>query len=475
MKKILTLITILYLFSLNLYSQSTLSVGNGSGFIDFRLNNLEISKGERDKDQLEIKQNEYEPNQETDLLVHFNDKSFSDSANNYVVNQHYANVSDIEKKVGNASAYFFKDRGITFSSNGESMFSPGRILGDFTIEFWIYPSKISEHSTVFSWKGVNKVDERFIAQKIKCNFEGRQVVWNFENFFTPDDFSEYTLKLTGKSKLIPNKWSHHLIRYNSHTGLLEYLLNGIPEDIKFSTLSKNEESTIFSPYIGSFSKSEIFIGEDFRGFVDELRISESFIEQPELSKYKKSGSFESPVIDINGEEIILENITFLDAQQVETTIIYDYRISSIPFLGDNDIIEWSSIDSITPSTTGRYLQIRGDFFSNGNKTVSPSLQNINILWDKIPKPPAPILITATPEKNSIKLQWAPVKHYQIDGYYIYFGSESNKYQEIVDVGKNTNYTIDNLISKNIYYFSLKAYNNKGYKSNFSKEIFCRPE
>ena len=472
MKKKLTLITILYIFCFSLFADGFLTIGNSNNFNKFELKDLEIVKGERGNDNLVLKSNEYEQNPETDLLIHFNDNDFIDSAGNYLIEDHYNNTNTIEKKFGSSSAFFLLDREITFHSVEDTIFSPGRLLEDFTIEFWVKPIVITEDTTLFSWKGVYRVESDFIPQRIKCYFENRSVVWKFENLFIPTDYSKYTLELKGKTKLIPGKWNHHLLRYDSSTGMLEYLLNGIPEDIKYATKSKKEEFEIFTPYIGDFSKKEIFLGESLRGFMDEFRISESFILEPNLLAFRPTGSFYSPVYDINGEDVVIHNIELTDKIAKETLVNYKYRVSSSPFLKKNESIKWKSLTSLDREQ-GRYIQIMADFFSNGISSKSPMLEEIKILWNTIPTPPTPLGLKSNPGNGSINLQWNPIKHYNIQGYYLYIGNESNNYKEVIDVGNNTSYTIKNLKSNNIYYFSVRAYlDNK--MSEYSEEVYNRP-
>lgn len=473
MKIKLTLLLISYFLTLNLFSENILSVGYNTGFSNFKYENTIITKGRENKDYIELSQNEYNQMPDTDFLVHFNNIDFTDEMGNYTISGHYNNISDVEKKFGSSSAFFLKNREISFTSNGDSLFSPGRILGNFSIEFWFKPTIINEDSILFSWKGVNKVESDFISQKIKCYFEDRRVVWLFENLFVPVDFSEYSIDLKSKTKLIPDQWNHILIRYNEELGILEFLLNGLPEDIKYTTQNNRESHTIYSPYIGNFSKSEILIGERFNGFIDEFRISEAYIEKPVLSKYSNSGEFLSPVYDIAQENVQLNSIECDDIIDKETDITYFYRFSDEPFLQENNYLKWLPIDNINEKV-GRYIQIGGVLYSNGGSNKSPLIENVNIIWDEIPTPPAPQFVTSKALENALLIEWSPVKHYEIDGYLLYIGNESNNYTEMIDVGKNTSYTINKLKYKNIYYFSVRSY--KGSRiSDYSIEKFNRPE
>ena len=465
MKKKLTLSILIYFFTQFLFSETLII--NDFDYID-----LNIVSGEGGAKVLQLKQNEYEATPETDILLHFNG-DFNDEAENYNVLSQYNNISSVETKLGSSSSYFLKDKGVTFSSNGESIFSPGRVIGDFTIEFWAYPTIISEDTIIFSWQGVNKVGSEFIPQRIKSYIENRTTIWEFQNLFIPEDFSKFTVKLVGNSRLIPNVWNHYLLRYNSSTGLIEFLLNGVPEGITYSTSTGKEDFIVYPPYIGQFSKSEIYLGENFRGFIDEFRISEEFIKKPTLSKFKPFGTFLTPVYDMNGDMVELEKILPNDNILNETTIRYQYRISDDPFIKENRTIPWLDLNDLSENKFGRYIQIQGVLYSNGNQSKTPTVNDIEVSWNNIPKPPAPKLIISKPGEQSLTVEWQPIKHFNIDGYYLYYGKQNNNYIEMIDVGNETSYTIEGLKSDNIYYFSIRSYKDNR-MSDYSIEKYDRP-
>ncbi|MBN2617430.1 MAG: fibronectin type III domain-containing protein [Spirochaetales bacterium] len=464
MKKKLTFTILNYILIINLFSE-TLSIN------EFISDSLVISKGFEGKNYLQIKENEYAKNPFTDLLLHFN-TDFEDETDNYTVLSHYNNISDSIKKMGTGSAYFFDKHGISYNSKGDTIFTPGRIIGDFTIEFWINPSVISEDSIIFSWKGVNKVESEYIPQKIKCYFEDRNIVWEFDNFFIPENFEKFRVILKGRTRFIPNQWNHIMLRYDSSKGMIESLVNNIPESIKFSTPTKSEENSIYPPYTGEFSESTIYIGEQFRGFIDEFRISETVVSEPNLTKYHSQGSFVTPVYDIGNSYI--ENFNIHQISNPETLVTLKYRISNLPFLLTNNQLSWTSIEDFKQGINGRYIQFSGELFSDGKKTITPELEKIDINWAYIDPPPAPLVVSSISLENSIKVEWSPVKYFDIDGYILYYGENSNNYTEMIDVGTNTSYTISNLQSKKIYYFSIKAYKND-IQSSFSIEKFNRPK
>ena len=73
MKKKLTFTIILYIFTLNLFSQSVTTVGNSTNFENFKFTDIQIVNGEMNKKYLQLRHNEYEPTPNTDFLIHFNE------------------------------------------------------------------------------------------------------------------------------------------------------------------------------------------------------------------------------------------------------------------------------------------------------------------------------------------------------------------------------------------------------------------
>ncbi|RJQ50671.1 MAG: hypothetical protein C4526_11360 [Nitrospiraceae bacterium] len=58
----------------------------------------------------------------------------------------------------------------------------------------------------------------------------------------------------------------------------------------------------------------------------------------------------------------------------------------------------------------------------------------------------------------------------LSGYIIYYGAESGKYSQGLDVGNVLMYTIYDLFSDSSYYFAVAAYDSSGNESDFSNEI-----
>jgi protein involved in polysaccharide export with SLBB domain len=100
------------------------------------------------------------------------------------------------------------------------------------------------------------------------------------------------------------------------------------------------------------------------------------------------------------------------------------------------------------------------------------------------KLPFPLAVTATPGDTFVDLSWPSLARVRVEefelgepvrGYMIYYGSQSGKYTEEIDVGNVSTYRIRNLRNHNPYYFALKAYTRSGKFTSFSNEVQAVPK
>jgi hypothetical protein len=73
--------------------------------------------------------------------------------------------------------------------------------------------------------------------------------------------------------------------------------------------------------------------------------------------------------------------------------------------------------------------------------------------------------------QSVTLAWDPsVSVTNVAGYYIYYGTSTGSYTNLVDVGLGTNGVVSNLVAGTAYYFAMTAYTSSGLESDFSSEV-----
>jgi fibronectin type 3 domain-containing protein len=70
----------------------------------------------------------------------------------------------------------------------------------------------------------------------------------------------------------------------------------------------------------------------------------------------------------------------------------------------------------------------------------------------------------------ITLAWDHNLEPDLAGYKLYLGNSPRNYPQVIDLGLTTQFTITDLIDGVVYFFTLTAYNQKGFESSFSNEV-----
>ena len=70
----------------------------------------------------------------------------------------------------------------------------------------------------------------------------------------------------------------------------------------------------------------------------------------------------------------------------------------------------------------------------------------------------------------ITLAWDHNSEPDLAGYKLYLGNSPRNYPQVIDLGLTTQFTIRDLIDGVVYFFTLTAYNQKGFESSFSNEV-----
>ncbi len=73
--------------------------------------------------------------------------------------------------------------------------------------------------------------------------------------------------------------------------------------------------------------------------------------------------------------------------------------------------------------------------------------------------------------GALVVRWDSNTENDLAGYLMYYGDESRVYDQNVDVGLDTFYTVDGLTEGQTYYFAVTAYDSSGNESAFSEEVY----
>lgn len=462
-----------------LHSQeSVINIGESDLWNNTQLTNLTLIEGKRGFLDITSADEEYNSDKYTDLILSLNNAVINDKSGNYtIINQvEYIQSADA---FGGGAAFFDGNATLSIKAEENALFMPSTLWGDFSLEFRMLPATLKEGSTVLLWKGLHKKDNALIPQEIRCTINNRKLVWDFENFFiNPNDTLE-RISLSG-DKLIPGIWSHHMITFDSTTGLLEYKINNIPADNTYTSRTGNETSEFNIPLIGNQQSFPMELGKNYSGLIDELRISKRVIDFPVLNKYSQSGYLETEVIDLQVPDSQLLSINVEKTIPINTSISFQYASSNNKFelLGPEAIWE-----EFTPSSTlnkrGQFVKIRAQLYSETAGGRAPVLTNISLVYQEADHPPPPLDVIAEKINGNIKISWKKSINPEIKGYLVYYGEKPGEYFSTgspIDSGENNYIILEGLNINKRYYFAVTSYKslNPRLESIFSYEINISP-
>ena len=491
-KTTLILVLLMFLYPISLFClEESIVIGREDNWKDvntYLSRNIVFQPGRQGFSDILLKEAEYSPDNGTDMLFHFNQMPLFEESGHYFVDASTGNITSKVSRYGEGAALFQRENVISITPGEGALFSPGTSWRDFSIEFWLYPANLEEGEVLFFWQGSEQRGARLITQQVICTVRNRKLLWEFNNFFQLPEGGEYRIALTGASRLIPRKWKHHLIRFDSTTGLLEYLVDRVPEGVVYASETKQEDGTVLLPSIGRFSSEPIKIGEKFTGLIDEFRIVTRFVEEPSTAKYYKTGgSMVTGLFDLgyNGSRVV--SIKPLHKVPENTEILYFYHTTDIARPLQADDPGWIMIEPgeiADANTKGRYAQLMARFFPDGKGNETPILSQITLIYEPDFPPTVPSGVSAEPGDGAVTLTWDPVADTDIGGYMVYYGAEPGSYfgkgsslgDSPVDVGNLTEVTLSGLENGRLYYFSITAYDNSAppHYGDFSRKVSARP-
>jgi hypothetical protein len=435
-----------------------------------------------------------------DLALSFDERaatSFADAAGRWRTNA-TASVSiagPLHARAGAGAALFSAGvttdgiSGITVTPERDALFAPGERVGDFSIEFWLFPANMESGEQILSWTSSRRTPSgESVFQRIRCTASRNRLEWTFSDFFaSADEGRRLTVTLTPHGTVLPREWSHHLVRFDAETGLLEYLVDGALEDTAYATVSGNEGGEVFAPVMGS--GGFFLLGPRYTGFMDEFRLYRSFLERPVTTRYPTAGGrAESRFIDLGTTNariirIEAEGSSAADGSEFRLFI----RAGDSPYGWDDAEESWIPVragSTIGGSLRGRWAQIAVVLYPSGDGENTPYLDEIRIVYERDEPPPPPSLVIAKALDSAVELRWRASPDPDLGGYLLYYGEAKGEYfgeaatagPSPLDVGNRTSIIVDGLRNGTLYYFAVAAYDGASPRhiGEFSREVSARP-
>jgi len=432
---------------------------------------------------------EYQPDDSTDLLVHFDGGAPRDETGRWRLEAQgaFSTVPAELAYMGSGAASFrAPDSQLSLLPDKSSIFGTKAISGDFSIEFWLYPANVESGEILLLWKGARRDGSRTTTQQVSVIFSRNRLIMAFSNFFAPPSGGPSQINLSSASLLVPRTWSHHLLRFDSSTGLLEYLMNGITEATAYATRTGKEGGEVFLPSVGA--ASPVSLGPNYTGLLDELRISSRWIDKPALGKFGlEPGRATSPILDLGWANTRIRTIDAEIRTPGNSGAAFFFRAGDSPETWREDRPAWRPFTPgapLPPDALGKYAQVRVELYPDPRGGAGPVLSsvNLNFLPDQPPPPPGEILVI--PRDRSIALRWSRVPDADLKGYLVYYGTAPGEYygtdaeqgESPIDVGDSIGFTLSGLTNGRLYYIAVAAYD--GVKplrpGEYSAEAAARP-
>lgn len=482
-------------------------IGNQGGvWEDVYLENCTYIPGEDNSLDVTIASNGLIFENNVDLLIHFdgeNNQEWQEILGNYRIITDNFMFSPHEKKYGESSGRFFRleDR-LELKPLNYSFCTETQDTGSFTIEFWINPHSLFDNQIILSKYGpVITQAGQTILSGIRARIINNRVLFEFKNFFHPVEsylegdrlwtpqgrLVDHIISITSRQSLSPREWTHIAVSYNENNGLLTYYFNGEEEEWVFCTGDGTRYGDRMIPAFYPQELSNLVIGENYKGYIDDLAITETNKTEYLITPYKQAEALIiSSVLDLGNTFSHLNRINLDYEKPLGAQIRMEFRCSNDIFkegLGE-EYLAWTDVNINNPIITynnqGQYVQFRIFLVSSEDGEYAPVIKDITLDYTEDYPPDSPISLHAVSRASKIILSWNGNIEADLAGYKIYYGTASGNYitegspviipvESITDT-KDPSIILDNLPDFTVYYISISAYDIYGHESGLSDEI-----
>lgn len=458
--------------------------------------NITTGKGRFGYDCIELASNSFVFDDYTDLLINFEDTALPIAEGDYRILANNLKPTN-QTKNGKYAGLSRNIGGLTIEGNPGSFFGSEGLMGSFSIEFWLRPSIAENGETIIQWQSSKVVDGRLVYQVLNGSFNKGHMEWLLSNFFDfyGDAAGAKDIILKGSTKVIPETWSYHVLSFDCETGILEYIVNGITEDLTYITTNRREEGEVCLVVLGT--PSSIDICSEYTGSIDDLRILRRPYSPPDFQSAENAGSLghaqflpqggrfiTRPIMVSNGSR--LNSLTAEMNVPSQTEVCYYVRSGDNFYGWTDDYPEWKPVESGEAITgvTGLYFQVAAELLPDGNGEKTPTITEISLDFTELVEPLPPFIVKAVAGNGSVTVSWNYSVEDSAGGYYLYYGTRPGEYlgrmalegDSPINVGNTTSYTVTGLENGKIYYFAVAAWSVYDMRvvGNLSKEVFARP-
>lgn len=371
---------------------------------------------------------------------------------------------------------------------GSVLFRADEPMGDFSIEFWLNPARADSGEIVMLWKATRRVGRLSQPQQLTALVLRNRMTFGFVNFFSDAAGREHSVSLQGTSVLVPGRWSHHLVRHDATTGLLEYLMDGKPEAVAYATSTGRQGGALLTATSGGVGRLEL--ASNYTGLLDEFAFCSRFVEDPALVKHAPGGGTAvSPVYDLGATHSQLVSISTATRTPGDSAVHWTYRIADSAVSWTDNSPGWKPFIPgrlLGTEASGRYVQVRMALYPDGSGEQSPVVSSVSFNYEPDLAPAPPTRISATPGDGSISVYWSPAAESDVRGYMVYYGHAPGDYfgidaaqgpsPVVVHGADSSSALLTGLTNGSLYYVAVSGFDaaDPPHIGDFSREVTARP-
>ena len=473
-------------------------LGGKEGWAEFASSkNVTTGSGRFGYPSVELAPNAFDADEETDLLIDFENPVNPISNGNYHINKNFLKRSDqtmLEKAAGLSRG---AGGGLSVKGKPGTFFGTEGLAGSFTLEFWLCPSVAENGETVFKWESSKTVSNQLVYQLLNASFNKGHLEWTLSNFFDDDvnPYHSHDLILKGRTTIVPDTWTLHALTYNSENGCLEYLVNGVTEDLLYHTTTGQEGGEVSLVQLGT--PSEVHFCPDYTGKIDDIRIEKRPYKVQSFQSAENAGKVGHTLYVPTGGSFISKPIMVSTGSKLnslkaemnvpsQTAVLFYVRSGENYYNWTDTYPEWKPVESgkDIQGVSGLYFQVSAELYPDGSGEHTPSITQITLDYYELPEPVPPFVVNAVAGNGTVTVSW----NYSVDdtagGYYLYYGTRPGEYlgrmavegDSPINVGNTTSFTLTGLENGRIYYFAVAAWSayDDRVVGKLSKEVFARP-
>ncbi len=451
--------------------------------------NVELGPGYRGSHDIVLRPDSYTPSETTDLLLTFDGPTPDPLGGFYDLVDWSGEITERHSARGTGALLLGRGQnGVVLKASSDAatpgpLFGRNAVWGDVSIEFWLYPATIADGEVVLSWEGSRIVPGGTSPQSVYVDIAGQRLRWSFQDLFLeagPDgELLPRTVEVTGIRRLIPATWQHHLFRYDADSGLIEYLIDGVPEAVHYATATTREGPEVYTAVTGGGGRELLRVAPSYQGVIDDLRLSREFVTLPvaELPGIRRYGGRPgvAELVDIplgpRGARLLDIDVGYRGPDDGEVWAYY--RLHDFSGSRSGEWIPLSDGIVETMDAVGRYLDIRLELYPDVAADQSPRVTDVRIEVDPDEAPLPPQRVSAQALPGGARLSWSDTHEADVAGYLLYYGPRPGFYfgrgaefagvpvDSPIDVGLTNEVTILGLEPGQMYFFAVAAYDRTG--------------